>query len=137
MTSLMAAEELLRQDALGRVQVPVERREAILAEFEKSGSSAAEFARLTGIKYQTFCHWVQKHRRKRRPGLEATDSRVKGATVQLIEALVEGDNTGGARSGRLIVELPGGSRMEVGSPVQAQMAAEVVVLIAQRSAARC
>lgn len=145
MTSLMEAGELLKQDVLGRVHVRVERREAILAEFERSGVSATEFARLTGIKYQTFCCWVQKHRRKRGQGSEANlaeprgerDGGAMGAKVRLIEALVEGDKSGGVGPGSLVVELPGGSRMEVGSPVQMQMAAELVVLIAQRCGARC
>jgi hypothetical protein len=37
----------------------------------------------------------------------------------------------------LLIELPGGSRMLVGSPVQLQMAAELVAMVAQNSRARC
>ena len=32
----------------------------ILAEFERSGMSAAQFARTTGLKYSTFAVWVQR-----------------------------------------------------------------------------
>ena len=50
--------EVLKTDKRGRVRVPVERREALLDEFEKSGMSGAKFARLAGIKYATFANWT-------------------------------------------------------------------------------
>jgi len=145
MTSMITTEEVLKQDALGRVRVPLERRHAILAEFVKSGSSAAQFARLVGIKYQTFCCWVQKQRRERRLVSGPTvaepvgekDQVTQGGRVRLFEALVKGDKSSGRQPSGLVVELPVGSRMEIGSPVQAQMAAELVVLIAQRAGNRC
>jgi len=48
MTSLIGEAEVLKTDTRGRVRVPVERREALLDEFEKSGMSGAKFARLAG-----------------------------------------------------------------------------------------
>jgi hypothetical protein len=146
MTSMIATTQILKQDASGRVRVPVERRRALLEEFESSGSSAAQFARLTGIKYHTFITWVQKQRKERAresgatgcgPPTEEKDLGARGGPVRLFEALVEGGNCGGRASGGLVVELPGGSRMEVDSPVHAQLAAELVVLIAQRAGVRC
>lgn len=72
------------------------RREALLDEFERSGSSAMRFARLAGLKYSTFANWVQARRRKRalvRPsGCEGRDdegSAGGGGPVRLFEALVE------------------------------------------------
>ena len=56
-------EELLKVDALGRVWASRQRREALLDEFERSGTSAAQFAALTGVKCPTFASWVQKRRR--------------------------------------------------------------------------
>jgi hypothetical protein len=38
-------------DARGRVRVPVERREALLDEFERSGLSGVKFAQMAGLKY--------------------------------------------------------------------------------------
>jgi hypothetical protein len=35
-------------------------REQLLAAFERSGLSAAEFARLQGLNYTTFCGWRQR-----------------------------------------------------------------------------
>jgi transposase len=75
MTSTNFEENLLKTDTRGRVRVPREKREALLAEFEASAVSAAQFARLTGINYATFAGWVAKRRKQRRAqsGLEAAD----------------------------------------------------------------
>ena len=147
MTSTKTKTEVLKQDSRGRVRVPVERREALLDEFEKSGASGAKFARLTGIKYATFAGWVLKRRRKRLAAKPVTFARahesapvIGGAPVRLFEALVEGAGSEGrasAGASGLMIELPGGSRLVVESPVQLQMAAELVALIAQRAGARC
>ena len=133
MTSMNAKAELLKQDVRGRVRVPAERREAMLDEFERSGASGAEFARLAGIKYATFANWVMKRRRKR--------GRAGGGdgTVRLLEAVIDcgrAEQSAASVQG-LLIELPGGSRMLVGSAVQLQMAAELVALVAQNSRARC
>ncbi|MEO6742820.1 MAG: hypothetical protein ABIP20_21475 [Chthoniobacteraceae bacterium] len=147
MTSLNAKAEVLKQDARGRVRVSAQRREALLDEFERGGVSGAKFARLAGIKYSTFANWVL-HRRKRRVAVDkavnvmagAGDAAAKAAPLRLLEAVLEaqgheaGSSTG---SGGLLIELPGGSRILVGSPVQLEMAAELVALIAQGARARC
>ena len=65
MTSTNAGPEILKQDSRGRVRVPRERREALLAEFERSGLSGVKFAALAGIKYATFAAWVQQRRQQR------------------------------------------------------------------------
>jgi len=141
MTSTSSEPKLLKQDTRGRVRVSAERREALLSEFEKSGVSAASFAQLVGVKYATFAGWVQRRRRQRAketkalPSLshkaEAVDN---GGPVRLFEAVVETESaakreTLGAAG--LVVELPGGSRMRIESPVQMQMAAELMTLLAQ------
>jgi hypothetical protein len=138
----------LKQDRRGRVRVPAERRETLLDEFERSGASGAKFAQLTGIKYATFAGWVLKRRQERGSGVKTTpsspagveDAGVSAGPVRLFEALVEGDRgiereQVGARG--LLIELPGGSRMRVESPVHLQMAAELVALVAQSARARC
>ena len=51
--------EPLKSDKLGRVRTPVAKREEILDAFERSSVSAAEFARLTGIKAPTPANWVR------------------------------------------------------------------------------
>jgi hypothetical protein len=47
-------ERVLKVDAQGRVWTPRERREDLLAEFERSGMPASKFARHIGVKYSTF-----------------------------------------------------------------------------------
>ena len=41
----------LKVDVKGRVWTPAEKREEILREFDRSGASGVEFARMTGVKY--------------------------------------------------------------------------------------
>lgn len=61
-----AETEILKTDVLGRVWTPRERREALVAEYERSAMSAAEFAKWSGVKYATFTGWVVKVRKARR-----------------------------------------------------------------------
>ena len=58
--------KLLKTDVLGRVRVKKARRDVLLDEFERGGTSAQAFAKRVGIKYQTFASWVQKRRRARK-----------------------------------------------------------------------
>ena len=48
---------LLKSDTLGRMRTPIERRNELLAEFERSGLSGKKFAALVGVKYSTFVNW--------------------------------------------------------------------------------
>ncbi len=142
MTSTESEAEIVKQDAAGRVRVSPERREKLLEEFEGSGLSGAKFARLAGIKYPTFANWVARRRRQRparKLGEEdgAKDSR---GPIRLFEAVLEGGceerkNRAGVEG--LRIELPGGSRVVIDSPVQLQMAVELVALVAQRMGGRC
>ena len=147
-TGPLETSELLKRDKRGRIWMKPKRREALLDEFEKSGLSGAQFARLTGVNYSSFQNWVQQRRKTR--GGEAKATSVESATgaeptVRLFEAVVEsGCEAQGPAPALpapsavgLVIELPGGSRMRIESPVHLQMAAELVALIAQRARARC
>jgi len=62
MTEGIEEGQIIKVDVKGRTLVSRQRREALLAEFEKSGMSGAAFAKWAGIKYQTFALWVRKRR---------------------------------------------------------------------------
>ena len=121
MTSLIepdcsSAPTLIKTDSRGRMRTPPERREMLLAEFDRSGMSAAAFARMVGIKYQTFTGWRQRRIKSRASNPGAS------APLRLIEATV-GPRDAAAPGGRkLTVHLPGGGRMELSDAGQAPLA---------------
>lgn len=77
-------EIVLKTDRLGRVTMPVSRRELILDRFEGSGLSGQAFARQIGVKYSTFSDWVQKRRRAR-----GEANKCVKASLALVEAIIE------------------------------------------------
>jgi hypothetical protein len=136
--------KLLKTDTRGRVRVPVERREALLDEFERSGISAMAFAKIAGINYATFANWRQKRRKAREQRENVSeDAAAMGKTVEtnrpmrLFEAFVEHGSSAGARSAGLTVELPAGARLVVESPVQVRLAAELLALLNQSARRAC
>ena len=126
MTSLNTDEKVLPVDERGRVWVSKERRKVLLEEFDRSGMSGAKFARLVGVKYPTFMYWLKQ----RREG--AVDEAVAPANrmpaINFVEALIEGSAGNGARPG-LSIDLPGGARLQVESPIQLQLAAELLRML--------
>jgi hypothetical protein len=111
-------------DSKGRVRVAKEQRRLILAEFEGSGISAAQFAKLSGIKYATFAGWLQRQRRTKPKG--------PSRPVRLLEAVVEPKpGTGDQNAAVLVLQLPGGVRMEVADERQAALAGVLVRALAR------
>jgi hypothetical protein len=128
MTSTTVGFEIFKTDSRGHIRVPVERREALLDEFEKSGMSGAKFARLAGIHYGTFATWAQRRR------MERASSASQKVPVRLIEATVEEGRTQAGAMEKpvgLLIELPGGGRVHVESPMQLRLAAELLGMMAQ------
>ncbi len=66
-------------DTKGRIRTSKEQRRVILAEFERSGVSAARFAKRTGLKYSTLAGRLQRYRRTKPQGRAR---QVRLATVQ-------------------------------------------------------
>lgn len=128
------AEQILKQDRLGRVRVPAARRWELLAEYERSGMSGAEFAAYVGVKYPTFATWLAKSRKMpESPPAAAQEGATGGQEIQpvrWVEASVEGLEPPKAKSGRhgapLVLQLPGGARLEIGDSGQAALAAELI-----------
>ena len=110
-------------DTKGRVRTSQEQRCGILAEFERSGVSAAEFAKQNGIKYSTFAGWLQRHRRAKPKG--------QPPIMRLLEAVVEQAQEGTAPSVSLVVlKLPGGAQIELADPKQVPLAATLIRALA-------
>lgn len=125
---MRAANKLLKTDSRGRVQTPRERREMLLEEFEKTGTSAAAFARLVGVRYSTFAAWVHR-RRTGRAVTVGSERPVEPAALKWVEATVDAERCSGAINA-LSVDLPGGARMEITDVAQARIAAELLRALA-------
>jgi len=106
-------------DTKGRVRTSREQRRLILAEFERSGMSAARFAQRTGLKYSTLAGWVQRYRRTKRPD--------RKSSVRLLEAVIASEPSNPA----LQVQLPGGARLEIREASQVPLAAALVRALEQ------
>jgi hypothetical protein len=125
MTNMTQADEVvIKADVLGRVRTSRERREQLLDEFERSGLTGQKFAEVVGIKYQTFATWVQKRRRQRGayPAVKTPKQ------LRWLEAVVEpnlglASNTGDKDPLPLVLELPGGAKMQIADARQAALAA--------------
>src|ERR1700689_521141 len=84
-------------DSRGRMRASKEQRRLILAEFERSGISAARFAKRTGLKYSTLAGWLQRYHR--------TKPQTRAPQVRLLEAVVEpAQNPAGPNPQVLVIE---------------------------------
>jgi hypothetical protein len=122
-------QSLLKTDVRGRVRTPVERREALLDEFERSGLGGPKFAALVGVKYQTFAGWVHERRKK---GLVAPAA----MPLRLVEAVVSAEpkkqsGVAGTAASILQVHLGGGVRLEIGDAAQVKLAAALLKALGQ------
>ena len=137
MTTTTPESPPLKTDALGRIHVYPEHREALLDAFEKSSLSGIKFAAAHGIKYTTFANWVQKRRRER----SQYEPRSEPAPTALIESLVELDLPVAHKprpeaplhdqEGGLHIHHASGIRMNICNSEHAKLAA---ILIAQLNA---
>jgi transposase-like protein len=111
-------------DTKGRVRASKEQRRLILAEFERSGVSAARFAKQSGLNYSTLAGWLQRYRRTKPQG--------HARQVRLLEAVVkQGPEPAPQNAEVLVLQLPGGARVEIRDVKQARLAAAVVRELAQ------
>ena len=122
--------QLLKVDTKGRVRISRERREELLAEYDRSSMSGAAFAEWAGIKYPTLMYWLAE---RRRAGQRAGAQGAAAANeLSWVEAVVEerrpsrSEPGGGGVAALLEIALPGGVSLRVGSPAGAALAAEVM-----------
>ena len=121
MTVMESGSEILKVDEVGRVRTPPEKREAMLAEYERSGMSGAQFARFVGVRYSTLMYWLQKRGKGAGQGEERASPR--NDQPRWLEARVEGEVS---KSEKVVVEMGGGIRMLIGNRRQAALAGEVL-----------
>jgi transposase-like protein len=73
------------RDSRGRRRVPLAQRVGYVRAYRESGLSQAGFAQREGLRYSTFCHWVQKAARGelRAPAAPSRAGAIQFAPVQL------------------------------------------------------
>jgi transposase-like protein len=107
--------EILSQDAQGRVLVSRERRESLLAEYDRSGMSGVKFARYVGIKYSTLAYWLQsrrRHREREKSLMKPARTLSRARTMNngaWIEAVVENGSAPRVPIGALRIYFAGGA----------------------------
>ena len=107
------------------MRMPPERREALLAEFDRSGLTLTRFAELAGVRYSTFATWLQQRRNKRAASQEK--EKVTPKPVQFAEALVDGTLQPAPSVGcALKVALPGGAHLVLTDAVQITLAVQLL-----------
>jgi len=66
-----------------RRHTSAQQRTALLAAFERSGLSAAAFARQQGLRYTTFCNWRQRQGRSLPPAFQEVEVMERARRVRL------------------------------------------------------
>ena len=129
LTEQVESPEILKTDTLGRVWTPREKREELVAAFERSGMSAAAFAKWSGVKYPTFAAWVQKVRRSRSAESGPQSVVAPGQNVvRWAEAVCEGSREPGTAA--IVVHLGAGVRVEARD---GRVAAELLTALGVRA----
>jgi hypothetical protein len=129
----MTQDQILRKDTRGRVVVTAERREGLLAQFDASGISGIQFAKLAGINYSTLACWLQQRRKKQKGESPAPASPPRGEPgpeVRWLEAMVAGEQKSSSVETpvktALVMHGPGGVWWKVEGEEQARVAAVVL-----------
>jgi transposase-like protein len=107
-------------DSQDRVRASKEQRRVILAEFERSGVSAARFAKRTGLKYSTFAGWLQRYGRAKPKG-------PRSRPVRLLEAVLDQGVLPERTNGEVVVvQVSGQARVELSALAQLPLVVALV-----------
>jgi hypothetical protein len=123
------AGQILSQDARGRVLVTRERRDVLLAEYDRSGMSGVRFAKYVGIKYTTLAYWLKRRRRLgEREKLKAVAGKEPGrSNGTWIEAVVEKNGSAArAPAGVLRIYFAADAYCQISSVAEVALAAELL-----------
>lgn len=116
---------VLKRDVQGRVRTPLEQREEMVGEFERSGLPGTQFAKLVGMKYSTLMAWVERKRRLR-------SSRAKRLNKPVFaEAVMASPSPRRVAEGALVLRLPGGATVEIKDRGQMSLAADLLKALHQ------
>lgn len=119
---------LIKHDTRGRLRTTRERREALLAEYDRSAMTGRKFAKWAGIKYSTFANWLQARRKLGCRELAAPVAEPTTGT-RWLEAVVDGSppkEPAKVKPATLIVHGPGGVRLELSDENQVRWAARLL-----------
>ncbi len=103
MTSPTSLTTILKTDTHGRVRTPAQERDAILAHYDQSALSGAEFARQHGLRYSTFMGWLRRRRTKETSTAPSGPALFQEVFLTAPSSCAEG----------LVVELPMGVRVRL------------------------
>ena len=120
--------QILSRDARGRVLVTPERREALLAEYDRSGMSGIKFAEYIGIRYSTVAYWLHRRRQLQQKAIIKAVGETKPGMSNgtWVEAVVENASGPGVPAGALRINFAGGAYCQIGSITEVALAAELL-----------
>jgi len=116
---------VLKRDVRGCVRTPLDQREAMVGEFERSGLPGTQFAKLVGMKYSTLMAWVERKRRLR-SGRAKEHKRPVFA-----EAVMASPGAQSVADGALVLRLPSGVTIEIKDRGQVSLAADLLKALHQ------
>ena len=111
--------EVVKVDVKGRVQLRRERREALMAEFARSGMNGQQFAKWAGIKYSTFACWRRKQNQVKPPRTGESKAVKPITAVPWVEAVVREPDKNPTH---LVIEMGAGVRLSIKDRGQAELA---------------
>ena len=120
---------ILKTDKRGHVRTPPERREELLAEFDRSGLTLTRFAELAGVRYSTIATWLQRRRNKTGAAIQDRE-KVTPKPVRFAEVLVAGTLPPSVPAAcALKVSLPGGAHVVLTEASQVALAAQLIAAL--------
>lgn len=129
MSPMESRSEIVKTSKAGHILTSRQRRQELLAEFDKSGLCAAKFAELIGIKYPTFMYWLQQRRVKPSASSPAVEASGKGSPSLWIETVIQKAHSSalpGTVPQPLLVRLPSGAALEIGHSSHVQLGAALL-----------
>ncbi len=116
---------ILKRDESGRVRMPLDRRAALIGEYERSGLPASKFGRLVRVPYNTFWNWLREH------GLTARQGKKGRTSPRLVEVcIVPTKERPTTPPAGLHISLPGGAQLTIRDAVEVSLAAQLLKALA-------